>query len=425
MNKLLRDQKLELEDGYRQKRLIPREAEQYFGKLADSKLIKVITGIRRCGKSAFAYLLLQKKAFAYLNFDDERLQNPDTEQILAAFYEIYGKDLKWIFLDEIQNLERWELFVNRLQRAGFNLFLTGSNAKLLSRELATHLTGRHLKIEIFPFSFREYLRAVGFKDDAKTTRGQSILKKELANYITSGGFPEIVVDKENAGVYLRELYRDIVDRDIINRHSISYKKTFREIAISLLSNPGRSISCNKLKKQFNLGSEHTIKNYLSYLEDSYLIFPISRFSHKPIEIEKSDKKIYAIDSGIIKSVALNSSEDLGHMYENIVAIELLRRKFFGGNLEIYYWKNIQHEEVDFIIKKGLKIIQLIQVCYNPNNQDTKSREIKALTKASEDLRCNNLLVLTHDFEGEERIGNKRIRYTPLWKWLIEDPHEVD
>ncbi len=419
ITQILRDQKQELIDGLKNKKIVEREAENYFKDALNSKLIKIISGVRRCGKSVLAYLILKNKNFAYMNFDDERLFDIDTNKILSSFYEIYGKDIKCIFLDEIQNLSNWELFVNRLHRTGFNLFVTGSNAKLLSKELATHLTGRHVTIELLPFSFREYLSVIKFNEDIETTKGKSILKKELESYINIGGFPEIIVDKENPKVYLRELYRKIIERDIISRYNISYRKTFREIAFTLINNPGRKISYNRIKNQFKLGSEHTIKNYLSYLEEAYIIFLLNRFSYKPVEVEKSEKKVYVIDTGIINNLSTKSSKDYGYLYENLVAVELLRRKSFDNNLEIFYWKNPQHEEVDFVVRDRLKVKQLIQVCYDIDDYDIKKRETKALLKASKELECSNLLIITNDYEGEEKVDKRKIIFIPLWKWLLE------
>ncbi len=419
----IRDQKQELEDLLSSKTLIKREADSMLKSLIESNLIKVVSGIRRSGKSVLIYTFLKDKKFAYMNFDDDRLASIKTEDILPAFYEVYGKDLKFIFLDEIQNLENWELFVNRIHRTGFNLLITGSNSKLLSKELATHLTGRHFQIELMPFSFREYLVSSGFSSDINTTKGISLLKKELRNYLDNGGFPEIVAEKENPKTYLMELYRKIIDRDIIQRHKISYKKTFKEMAFTLFSNPGTKITYNRLKNQFNLKSEHTAKNYLSHLEESYLIFILSRFSSKPVEVEKSEKKIYLVDTGFIKNVSFRTTDDYGSIYENIVAIELLRRKFLNQNTDIYYFKTSQNEEVDFVLKEGLKIKQLIQVCYDISRPDTKKREVRALINASKELKCNNLLIITDDKEGEEEavwFGTKRkIKYIPLWKWLLE------
>jgi predicted AAA+ superfamily ATPase len=221
-------------DSLFEKKIIDREAKYTFKRVQDSKLIKVVTGVRRCGKSFLISTMLNNRKFAYMNFDDDRLANLDTGKILPAFYEIYGKDTKIIFFDEIQNVDRWEMFVNRLHRTGFNVMITGSNAKMLSKELASHLTGRHVAIELFPFSFREYLDAISFNEDMQTTKGIGLLRNELKNYINNGGFPEIIMNKENPKIYLRELYRKIIERDIIQRFNISYKKTFRELAITLL-----------------------------------------------------------------------------------------------------------------------------------------------------------------------------------------------
>jgi len=420
MLQLLRDQKDELESGLSKKRIITREVEDHPKGVLGSKLIKAIIGVRRCGKSVLGHSLMKGKRFAYVNFDDERLYNPDTDKIMSAIYEIYGKDFTFMFLDEVQNLERWELFVNRLHRAGLNIVVTGSNSKLLSKELATHLTGRHLTIELLPFSFREHLKAVDFSEDRQTTKGISALKREFNHYLANGGFPEIVMEKENPGAYLRNLYSTLIERDIISRYNISYKKTFKEIAINLISNPGRGVSYNKLKNQYSLGSEHTVKNYLSYMEEAYLIFFLSRFSCKPVEIEKSDKKAYAIDTGMANNLMTGSSNDYGHIYENAVAIELLRQKSFNPRLEVYYWKNVQHEELDFVVKQGTKAEQLMQVCYNLDDYNTKKRETTALLKASKELQCKNLLIITGDYEAEERINNKTIKFIPLWKWLLKE-----
>ncbi len=419
LTRILMDQKQELEEGIRNKKIIQRE--EYLNNLPTTKLIKVVSGIRRCGKSVLIYLMLKGKNFAYMNFDDERIAGIDTDQILSSFYEVYGKDFKYIFLDEIQNLPKWELFVNRLHRAGFDIFLTGSNSKLLSKELATHLTGRHITLEMFPFSFKEYLKSVNFQEDIRTTKGIAAVKRELKRYIEIGGFPEIVAEQENPGIYLRSLYSKIVERDIISRYNIAYKKTFTELAMSILSNPARPISYNKLKKQFAIGSDHTVKNYLCFMEEAYLIFTVNRFSWKPVEIEKSDKKVYVIDTGLINNLSIKFREDNGRIYENIVAVELLRKKSIENNLKIYYWKNNQQEEVDFVVKEGLKIGQLIQVCYDVDDLETKKRETIPLLKASKELKCKNLFIITSDYEAEETLEwfrlKGKIKFIPLWKWL--------
>jgi uncharacterized protein len=419
LKQIVLDQRQELDEEIQMKHLVSRTAEVKSNTVLKSKLVKVITGIRRCGKSVLIYKLLKDKNFAYVNFDDDRLLGIKSDEILPAFYEVYGKKFKIIFLDEVQNLDNWELLANRLHRTGFNVFITGSNSNLLSKELATHLTGRHVTIELFPFSFREYLNTVGFNENIETTRGISITKRELKKYLENSGFPEISVEKEDPSVYLRQLFRTILERDIIQRYDIVHKRTFKEIAMSLLSNPARLISYNKIKKQFSLGSDHTAKNYIEYLEEAYLIFIVSKFSRKPVEIERSEKKIYSIDAGVPKNLGVKLTRDDGPLYENLVACELFRQKSSNSNMEIYYWKDVQQHEVDFVIKQGLKIKTLIQVCYNLTVPKVKKREINALVAASKELKCDNLFVVTDNYEGKEKIKGKTINYVPLWKWLLQ------
>ncbi len=414
---VLRDQKEELKSGLSELELVPREKEikvDFF-----SKLIQVVSGVRRSGKSVLIYKLLEGHEFAYVNFDDDRLIDVLPNDILSGIYQVYGEDCKIIFFDEIQNLEHWELFVNRLHRAGFKLFLTGSNAKLLAREMASHLTGRHLTLELFPFSFKEYLFAKGvdLAVDIETTKGKAMVLRQFDRYLDEGGFPEVVCEREKMEPYVRELYSKIVSRDIIGRYNVSYKRTFREIANSIMSNPARILSYRKLRLQFGLGSEHTVKNYLSYLEEAYLVFFLSKFSFKPVEIEKSHKKAYVIDTSLIKALSLQRQCSKGAIYENVVFLELIRR-----GKEIYYWKSFGHEEIDFVVRKEGKVRQLIQVCYSLNSEKVINREVRSLIKGSFKLRCSNLLLITGKEEGKkifEIDGRKKeVELIPLWKWLL-------
>ena len=417
---VLKDQQQELERGLRQTELVPREAELLYKK---SSLIQVVSGVRRCGKSVFLHQLLKEKGFAYVNFDDDRLLDVKPNDVLAAWYQLHGKKMQVLFLDEIQNLEHWELFVNRLHRAGFRIFLTGSNAKLLAKEMATHLTGRHHTLELFPFSFKEYLQAQQFTEDLETTQGKSMVMRQLQEYIQRGGFPEIVVKKEEPGIYLRELYQKIVDRDIVSRYRVTHQKTLKEIARSVISSPGRVISLGKIRRQFGLGSDHTVKNYLSYLEEAYLVLFLAKFSFKPGEIERSEKKAYGIDTGMITTLSLQAGNDSGRLYENIVALELLRRRAWHTDRELYYWKTAEQEEIDFVLREGKKVVQLIQVCYDLRDETTRSREIRALLKASKALRCKNLIIITAEEEQEQKAMwfglQGKVKIIPLWKWLLE------
>ena len=413
VRKILIDQREELEERIKGKKIVERECLKIFKEYARSSLVKVTMGVRRCGKSFLTYLLLKDRVFGYVNFDEDILLKVRSNQIISALHEIYGGNMNVIFLDEVQNYDGWELFINKLNRSGYDVFVTGSNAKLLSKELATHLTGRHISLELFPFSFGEYLIGSKIKINPETSKGKGIIKNELKNYMVGSGFPEVIVENENPRIYLRELYRHIVEKDIILRYNIRYKETFKEIALTVMSNFSNLISFNKLKKQFSLGSEHTVKNYISYLEEAYLVFTLKKFSYKPREIEQAPKKIYSIDTGFLVNVAHITMENLGRLMENLVAIELKRR-----GKEIYYWKDYQGREVDFVVKDGLNVKELIQVCYDIEDLSTKNRELRALVKASKELKCKNLKVITWDYEAKEEFKNREIEFRPLWKWLL-------
>ena len=418
---VLKDQRQELDEGLRKLSLVPREAEKQLP--AKSQRILVVSGVRRCGKSVLISRLLQGKEFGYANFDDDRLAAVEPNEVLSGLYQIHGRQLETIFLDEIQNLERWELFVNRLHRAGFRIFLTGSNAKLLARELATHLTGRHHTLELFPFSFREFLTAKGFHEDVATTRGRSIAAQHLQGYLAIGGFPEVVTGREDPVPYVRQLCRQIIERDIIGRYTVAHKKTFREMAGSILGNPARRRSYGKLRRQFGLGSNHTVKNYLSYLEEAYLVLLLGKHSFKPVEAETGERKGYGIDTGMIAALSMQGSRDQGPLYENAVALELFRQRAASPLLELSYWKSPEQEEVDFVLRHGKTFTQLIQVCTDPSDETTRKRELRALVKAGGELRCESLMVITEQTERQETVslaGKKRtVRFVPLWKWLLQ------
>ncbi len=419
LRKVLIDQKYETEEKFRKTEFVEREFLENFKEFINSNLIKVTTGARRSGKSFFTYSLLKNENFGYVNFDEPMLKNVNSNDIFSALLEIYGKNMNIIFFDEIQNMEGWELFVNKLHRSGYNLFITGSNAKLLSKELSTHLTGRHIQMEIFPFSFREYLQALKFKEPIETTAGQGLVKNHLLNYLETGGFPEIVVEKENPRIYLRQLFNDIVEKDIIMRYNIAYKKTFIEIANTVIDNFGNYVTSNSIKNSFGLKSVHTAKNYLYYLNESYLVYLINKLSFKPKEKEVAPKKIYVTDPGLINVLSMKFKEDFGRIIENVVAIDLLRRRsYWYKTWEIYYYKDYQDHEVDFAIKDGMRIKYLIQATYSSGKDEIEKRELNSLIKASNELKCDNLTVITWDYEDELNIENKKIRFIPLWKWLI-------
>ncbi|MBI4896073.1 MAG: ATP-binding protein [Candidatus Aenigmarchaeota archaeon] len=403
---------------------VDREVSKKIEKYLQSDIIKVVSGIRRCGKSVLCFMALRNKGFAYVNFDEKELtEAKNYDEILKYIKEFYG-DVKYLLLDEIQNLPQWELWANSLKRRGYNLLMTGSNAKLLSTELATHLTGRHVSVEMFPFSFKEFLQASGFEFKKEYTQEEmgEILNR-LKKYLETGGFPEVVVKGYDYS-YLQSLFDSIIFKDIVKRYRIKYSDALYNLAKYLLSGFAQEASFTYLKNVLHFRSVHTVQNYVRYLEETYLIFSIGRFSFKQHERITSQKKIYAIDTGMIYALAFQSSGNYGRLMENVVAIELLRRRSNeGAKTGIDYYKDYFGKEVDFVITEGMTVRQLIQVCYDVENADTKEREIRSLLKASDDLRCKNLLIITWDSEGKESARGKKIIYMPLWKWLLTEGGE--
>jgi len=401
-----------------QKKLKEHYVEREVGlKQLESNVIKVIMGPRRAGKSFFAlHALNNQGSFGYANFDDEKLvETKDYNEIVNTLNSFYKNPRLFLF-DEIQNLEKWELFVNRLQRQGYNIVITGSNSKLLSREMATHLTGRHTKIILFPFSFKEFL---GIEKQELT---QSEIKTKLDEYLEVGGYPEPIIKKLDHKDYLTTLFNAILYQDIVKRFKIRKVQAIENLASYLISNIAKEFSYTALSKLTKCKSPHTVEKYLNYLEEAFIFFKLNRFSFKVKEQLTSNKKIYCIDNGLINANAFKVSPDYGRLYENTVAIALKKQEM-NQSINLYYWKNPQQEEVDFVIKKGTKIKELIQVCYNIEEPKTKERETRALLKASVELKCKNLTIITKGKQAEKKetwFGTKRkIKYTPLWKWLLE------
>jgi len=380
-----------------------------------NNLIKVIIGPRRAGKSVFSIQMLEGLNFAYLNFDDERLTSvSDYDEILKAIRQVYG-DSRIILFDEIQNLPNWELFVNRLHRRGFNIIITGSNAHLLSRELSTHLTGRYVQFRIFPFSFSEYLRAKAFVvDDAlELKEREGLLLGHLDHYLKNGGYPEIVVKGMDRKDYLTTLFESILFKDIVKRYGVRYPKMLSDLAHYLITNHSNEFSFTKLKNLLNFRSVHTVENYFNYLSEAFLLFSVNRFSFKFKEQIKSPKKVYGYDPGMINAIKFKTGRDLGRSMENLVAVELMRRE-----VDFYYYKSMNGKEVDFVIKEGPKVVQLLQVCYDIDHYPTRKRESISLIKGGKDLGCKDLTILTWEHIAEEEYRGLRINFVPLWRWLL-------
>ncbi|MBN1445742.1 MAG: ATP-binding protein [Candidatus Omnitrophica bacterium] len=388
-----------------------------FNRFLANDLVKVIIGPRRAGKSFLGFNILGKTGnFGYANFDDEKLiETKNYDEIISTLNGLYSNP-KYLFFDEIQNLSRWELFINRLQRQGFNLVITGSNSNLLSSELSPHLTGRHLLVNIFPFSFAEFLRLEG--DYTQLTSGE--IKNRLFEYLTYGGYPEPLIKKIDHKEYLSTLFNSIIYKDIVRRFNIRLIPTIENLAAYLVSNTAREFSYNTLSRIIKCKSVHTVEKYLNYLEESFIFFRVHRFSFKLQEQISSNKKIYCIDNGFIHAKAFRTESNAGQLYENAVAVKLKKSELDGG-AKVYYWKHPLRQEVDFVLKEGTEVTRLIQVCHNLNDIKAREQEEKSLIKASQELNCGSLLIINEDYEGEEEkqwFGAKRkIQYLPLWKYL--------
>lgn len=422
IKKIIIDQKEEIAEFFKNEKIIERDADsKRLKKYLKHPNILVISGVRRSGKSVLALQILEKEKYGYLNFDDERLAGfaaEDFNKVLEAFYDLEG-DLDYFIFDEIQNIKNWELFANRLRRTK-KIIITGSNANLLSGELATHLTGRYINFALYPFSFREFLKYQGKKfkeNDFYSTKKISQIKKLFNKYTEEGGFPETY---KLGQAMISKIFEDIIVKDILLRYKIKNQSAFKELANYLLANFGQEISYSKLSNIFKIKDVHTIKNYVSYLSSTYLIFILEKFSFKLKQQAIASKKVYGIDTGLINHLAFQFSENSGRLIENIILLEFLRRKSYSKNkLEIYYWQNYSHQEVDFVIKEGKKIIQLIQVCSNLGRIQTKEREIKALLKAMQEFKLKQGMIITENEEDEIKIDNKKIKVVPVYQWLLE------
>ena len=383
-----------------------------FDKLISTKQITVISGIRRSGKSTLLLQLMEKyEEFSYLNFDDERLLNfsvSDFQELLSVFAKFTKS--KVVFFDEIQNIEGWERFVRRIFDEGYKIFITGSNARLLSSELATHLTGRYIKIELFPFSFDELLsyRKVNYQKLSSSTRSEIMALFDY--YLLAGGFPEMI--KYDDDEYLMRVYEDILYKDLIVRYKIKNIKQFKNLSQFLFTNFTNSISYNSLKSVLNIKSATTVQEYISFLEESYLIFELYKYDYSLKKQFVSNKKVFTIDNGIRNKVALMFSTDKGKFLENLVFIELKRRK-----KEFYFYKTGKNLEIDFLYHENKKF-HLLQVSYGLSDLKTREREIKAIVDASAELPSTNNLLLTYDEEDTLVDNGVKITILPVWKWLL-------
>lgn len=415
---ILSDQAEELELKKKQK-FCRRKEEDLID--PDSPQAQVVIGVRRSGKSTLCYNALIRKGvkFAYVNFDDERLINlsaTDLNDVLEVLYKING-DFNYLFIDEIQNIPEWYLFVNRLLRRQIHVIITGSNAKLLSGELATHLTGRHHTINLYPFSFSEYCEAKGIDTMSMSTMAVARRRAVFDDYMRKGGFPELSRVR-NERDYIDELVRNILQRDIEQRFKVKHVTSFEEMSQHLLNIAPAIVVDKKLKEAFGFGSQHTAKNYVGYLKQAYLLVGLHKYSPKSQQ-RLTAEKVYPIDVSLMnrRSDAF-SGENLGWRLETIVYLELLRR-YKSQGFDIYYFSE-RSGECDFVICEGRKAVVAIQVSYDISNEKTRKREISGLLLAAKKTGCKNLLLLTdHSYEDIETEDYK-IAVRPVFDYLLNE-----
>ncbi len=386
----------------------------------ESKLAQVVIGVRRSGKSTLCRKVLHeaKVKAAYINFDDERLENvgqEDLNTLLSALYVIYG-EFDYLLLDEIQNVDGWPLFVNRLLRQGLHLLVTGSNAKLLSNELTTHLTGRHHKIELYPFSFSEYTQIKQIDTTSLTTKAQALLQKGLNDYLLQGGFPELQTE-HNTQDYITGLLYAIIRRDITQRFGVRYPEVLERLATYLMDNFAQEYNAKNLAQEFGI-SDHTIDTYCHYLQEAFLLFAVHKFSYKSSERIRGEK-LYVVDTAFISNRPNTFSlHNMGWRLENVIFIELLHR---AGRryADVFYYRD-RSFEVDFLVAKSGVVETLYQVCYDMSEEKTRKREINGLLQGARKFNCTDLTIIT--FSQEETIieDNMTIRVIPAAHWLVNE-----
>jgi predicted AAA+ superfamily ATPase len=362
---------------------------------------KILTGIRRCGKStAMLQIARRYPAYNLLSFEDPRLstfQVQDFFKLEKIFDRKRKTDL--FFFDEIQNVDGWEAYIRVLLDKRQKVVITGSNARILSKELGTSLTGRHISYEVYPFSYSEYLAHFNIKAGIES----------FADYLKKGGMPEFL-NSGNKDVLL-SLYNDLIYRDIVVRHNLRNPKTVNELGVYLATHVGKEYTYNRLGKAFDLGSNNTVASYISYFEDAYLFFSIPRFSYSLKQQQKNPRKIYGIDTGLIANLSMSFSRDHCSLLENIVFLQLKRL-----GMDISYFRN--HGECDFIASKNRSTEAAFQVCYELNDDNLK-REVTGLTEALHELGLKKGFILTYDQKDEIKQDGKKVILLPVWEWLTE------
>ncbi len=383
----------------------------------EANVIKLITGPRRAGKSVFALQILEGRNFAYLNFDDSALlDNFKEDAVMQALSEVYP-GYTHLLLDEVQNLDNWDVWVSKLKRNGVNLVITGSNARMLSSEMATVLTGRYVELEMLPFSMSECMRFREVNVCPELPEEKATLMIETDSYMRTGGFPEISKNRDIAKSYIGSLFDSIILKDVAQRHKIRKTQELYTLADFLVSNYCNQLSYNEVATNLGMGSVTTVQKFCDYLAEPYLFFYLPRFNSKLKMMKKAPRKIYVVDNGFVFARSFELSSNSGRQLENMVFIELNRRGY-KCEKSLFYYRTRNDREIDFVTKDGSKISNLIQVSYEIENTKTRERELKALYEASKELKCNNLTLITWDTEKTVEYKDATVNIVSVRNWFL-------
>lgn len=363
------------------------------GQLLSSPFIKLITGPRRAGKSTQALLMLRGKNFAYLNFDSQMLLDAWNVDLVMRLLDDVYPGYEYLLLDEVQNLNAWDLWVSELYRKGVNMVITGSNAKMLSSEMATVLTGRYLQVEMLPFGLSEFFEWNGLDLNSLKDGDNNDALALTDDYLRNGGYPELLNSRNLIRNYLDTLFDSIVWKDVVKRHRVRNTSDLNNLAMYLVSNIGAPISINELTRNLGISSVNTTRKYMDYLHEPYLFYYLSRYNNKLRLMQKAPRKAYIVDNGFVQAKAFSMSENLGLLLENQVFVELLRRGY-DTEKTLFYYRSRNDKEVDFVLREENHVKALVQVCYDMNNDKTEKREVGSLVECAGELHCGNLFIVT-------------------------------
>ena len=396
---------------------LERRSNQDMDLLLNSHLIKLITGPRRVGKSTQALLMLRNRNFAYLNFDSQQLLDAwDADLVMRMLDDVYP-GYEYLLLDEVQNLDAWDLWVSELYRLGKNLVITGSNAKMLSSEMATALTGKYLKVEMLPFSLEEFFDWNKLDLSKLNHEQQADASALMDDYLRNGGYPEVVASRQLTRTYLDTLFDSIVWKDVAKRHSVRNVTDLNDLALYLVSNFCNPVSANELTEELGFSSVNTTKKFMDYLHEPYLFYYLPRYNNKLKLMKKAPRKVYVVDNGFVAAKAFSLSDNLGRLLENQVFVELLRQGY-DTDKTMFYYRSRNDKEVDFVLRKGAHIDRLVQVCYDMSNAKTEKREVDSLIECAVELNCRNLVIVTNNDERVIEKDGYRINVVPVAKWSI-------